>query len=196
MSTAPSPSSPKATSALGWQKIARRIRVPLGLIFAALFLLLARPTVATLLIGLPFVLIGLATRAYAAGYLSKNKSLATTGPYAYTRNPLYLGSGLLAVGFALAGANWMVGVPLVLMFLAIYVPTIQSEERYLRAKFDGFDEYARAVPSLLPRLTPARLGGEKGAFSPSRYVYNREYQAALGAALLYAALVARMLVAS
>ena len=196
MSTAPSPTSPKATSALGWQKTARRIRVPLGLLFTALFLLLARPSVASLLIGLPFVLLGLATRAYAAGYLSKNKSLAVTGPYAYTRNPLYLGSGLIAVGFAIAGANPLVGIPLVLMFLAIYVPTIRSEERYLRKKFPGFDDYARAVPSLLPRPTPARLGGEAGAFSPSRYVYNREYQALIGAALIYAALVARMIFAA
>ena len=170
MTTAPPPAprtSPPATSALGWQKIARRVRVPLGLLFAALFLLLARPTVATLLIGLPFVLLGLATRAYAAGYLSKNKSLATTGPYAYTRNPLYLGSGLLAVGFALAGANLLVGIPLVLMFLAIYVPTIRSEERYLRKKFADFDATPAPSRALSP-VSPPPDWAARRARSPRR----------------------------
>ena len=188
---APTP-APTRSADLGWQKIARRARVPLGILFALLFLALARPTVATLLAGLPLVVLGLATRAYASGYLSKNKQLATSGPYARTRNPLYLGSGLLAVGLAVAGARWEVGVGLVAMFLAIYIPTIQSEERYLRRKFDGFDAYARSVPRLIPRLTPARLGGD-GAFSRALYLKHREYRAIVGVVVIYGALVARML---
>ena len=125
-----------------WQRIARRIRVPLGFIFAGVFLWLARPTWQTMLWSLVLVVPGVWLRAYAAGYVRKNAELTRTGPYAYTRNPLYLGSMMIAFGFAWAAASWIIFVALAVLFFAIYLPTIHSEEAYLREHFPGFDDYA------------------------------------------------------
>jgi protein-S-isoprenylcysteine O-methyltransferase Ste14 len=182
-----------------WQRFARRARVPLGFVVAAVFLVFARPSWGLLGWSLLLVLPGLGLRGYAAGYVKKNAELTCTGPYAYTRNPLYLGSMLLAAGFAVAAGRWWLGVLLVAMFLAIYVPTILSEESYLRATFAGFDEYAAKVPRLLPRLTAARFGGADGTdgrFDGQRYLNHREYNAVMGAAAIYAALALRMWVAA
>jgi protein-S-isoprenylcysteine O-methyltransferase Ste14 len=178
-----------------WQKIARRIRVPLGFLVAVIFMVFAAPTLRTLAWGLPLVLLGLWLRGYAAGYVKKNSELTQTGPYAHTRNPLYLGSMALAAGFAVAAGRWWLVVLLVAMFLAIYVPTILSEEAFLRATFSDFDDYARRVPRLLPRLTPAHSAAsnqQAGHFEPERYRHHREYNAAIGAAAIYAALALRM----
>jgi protein-S-isoprenylcysteine O-methyltransferase Ste14 len=178
----------------GWQKVARRTRVPLGFAVAAIFLAFARPTWTTMAWSPVLVLPGLWLRGYASGYVKKNAELTRTGPYAYTRNPLYLGSILIAFGFALAAGRWWLAVLLVGMFLLIYVPTILSEESFLRGAFPEFAEYAQKVPRLFPRLTPARFGDvETGSFSPERYRHHREYNATVGAAALYAALVLRML---
>ena len=175
-----------------WQKIARRIRVPLGFVFAAVFLWLARPTWQSMLGSLLLVLPGLWLRGYAAGYVRKNSELTTTGPYAYTRNPLYLGSMAIAFGFAAASGRWIILIVLTALFLAIYLPTILSEEEYLRAHFSGFDAYAAKVPRLLPRLTPAATAGTAGAFSKPLYLHHREYNAAMGSVAIYAALAARL----
>jgi protein-S-isoprenylcysteine O-methyltransferase Ste14 len=121
----------------GWQKIARRVRVPLGFVVAAIFLVFARPSWHTLAWSLLLVLPGLWLRGYAAGYVKKNAELTRTGPYAYTRNPLYLGSMGIAFGFAVAAGKIWLGVLLVVLFLAIYVPTILSEETFLRGAFSG-----------------------------------------------------------
>jgi protein-S-isoprenylcysteine O-methyltransferase Ste14 len=177
----------------GWQRIARRIRVPMGFVFAAVFLWLARPTPLSLGLSLLLVLPGLWLRGYAAGYVRKNAELTTTGPYGYTRNPLYLGSMAIAFGFgAAAGSWWLVGA-LAVLFLAIYLPTIQSEEAYLRAHFAGFDTYAATVPRLLPRLTPAPGSSGGGAFSRALYLHHREYNAAMGSGAIYAALLLKLL---
>ena len=177
----------------GWQKIARRIRVPMGFVFAAVFLWLARPSWQTLLASLVLVVPGLWLRGYASGYVKKNAELATTGPYAHTRNPLYLGSMLIAFGFAGAAASWVILVLLAVLFAAIYVPTILGEEAYLREHFAGFEAYAREVPRLLPRITAARIGagagdGERGGFSPELYRKHREYNALMGVGAIYLAL--------
>ncbi|HEV2578856.1 MAG TPA: isoprenylcysteine carboxylmethyltransferase family protein [Acidobacteriaceae bacterium] len=184
-----------ATERRGWQKIARRARVPLGFVVAAVFLIFARPTWTTLVVGLVLVLPGLWLRGYAAGYVKKNAELTRTGPYAYTRNPLYLGSMSIAAGFAVAAGRWWLVVLLIAMFLAIYVPTILSEEEFLRGTFPQFEEYAQRVPRLLPRLTPARFADTErgmGRFSHERYRHHREYNASIGAAALYVALILRM----
>ena len=179
-----------------WQRVAKRIRVPMGFVFAAVFLWLARPSWLTLGLSLLAVLPGLWLRGYAAGYVRKNAELTTTGPYGYTRNPLYLGSMAIAFGFgAAAGSWWLVGV-LVVLFLAIYLPTIQGEEEYLRANFPGFDEYTKKVPRLLPRLTPAKGGTGSGAFSRERYLHHREYNALMGAGAIYLALVLKLVMES
>jgi protein-S-isoprenylcysteine O-methyltransferase Ste14 len=166
--------------------------VPLGFVFAAVFLWLARPTWASMLGSLVLVAPGLWLRGYAAGYVKKNAELTVTGPYAYTRNPLYLGSMMIAVGFAAASGRWLIPVVLAVLFLAIYIPTILSEEAFLSTEFTGFEAYAAKVPRLLPRLTPARLAGTSGKFSKERYLHHREYNAAMGAVAIYAALAARL----
>jgi protein-S-isoprenylcysteine O-methyltransferase Ste14 len=182
-----------------WQRIARRIRVPLGFLTAALYLfelLRHAPHPAAVAWSLALVLPGLWLRAYASGYVKKNCELTVTGPYAHTRNPLYLGSMLIAAGFAVALLSWPVAVVLALGFAAIYIPVIASEERFLRATFPGFGDYCQQVPRLIPRLTPARHldsesvpGAGTGTFSLSLYLQHREYNAGIGVLLLYLSLL-------
>ena len=180
-----------------WQRIARRIRVPLGFVTAALYLFeLWRkpPHMVAIAWSLLLVLPGLWLRGYASGYVKKNRELTQTGPYAYTRNPLYLGSILIAAGFAVALLSWPVGAMLAAMFLIIYVPVIASEERFLRSTFPGFEAYCRRVPRLIPRLRAGRDAGSQtevssGKFSLELYLRHREYNAAIGAALLYLSLL-------
>ena len=176
-----------------WQRIARRIRVPLGFVAAALYvfeLWRHAPRPAAIVWSLALVIPGLWLRAYASGYVKKNQELTTTGPYAHTRNPLYLGSMLIAAGFTVALMSWPVALVLAIGFLVIYVPVIASEERFLRATFSSFDDYCRHVPRLLPRLTPARTAnnGTNGEFSLALYLKHREYNALLGTILLYLSL--------
>jgi protein-S-isoprenylcysteine O-methyltransferase Ste14 len=172
-----------------WIRIARRIRVPLGFVFTALYLWLARPTAISMMIGSLLIVPGLAIRALASGHVQKNEQLTTTGPYAYTRNPLYLGSLILAVGFAISARNWWVGAGLVLIFLAIYLPVIRGEEAFLQEHFSGFAEYARRVPRLLPRQT---FSDGSGTFSWDLYWKHREYNATLGAVAIMAALTVKL----
>ncbi len=174
-----------------WQKIARRIRVPLGFAFAALYLWLARPNVASMLAGSALVIPGLLIRALASGHVQKNEQLATSGPYAFTRNPLYLGSLVLTVGFAMAARNSWVGIAIVLFFLAIYLPVIRGEEEFLQGHFPEFGAYKSAVPRLLPRLTP--FGESAVTFSSQLYWKHREYNATLGALAIMAVLAAKMI---
>lgn len=174
-----------------WSQVARRIRVPLGFVFAVLYLWLARPTWRFLALGLVGIVPGLLIRALASGHVRKNEALATSGPYAYTRNPLYLGSLLIGIGFAVAARSWWVGVVLVVMFFAIYLPVIRGEEAFLRQKFPEFEEYSRRVPRMLPRLAPFS-SSEAGEFSMDLYWKHREYNALLGSALLASALIIKM----
>ncbi len=176
-----------------WQRVARRLRVPLGFVTAALYLFelwRRTPRPAVIAWSLVLVIPGLWLRAYASGYVKKNEELTTTGPYAHTRNPLYLGSMMIAAGFALALMSWPMALVLAIGFLLIYAPVIASEERFLRATFAGFDTYCRTVPRLLPRLTPGRIPGEdqSGRFSLALYLKHREYNALLGVILLYLSL--------
>lgn len=176
-----------------WSRVARRIRVPMGFAFAVFFLWMATPTAASLLWSLLLVLPGLWLRGYAAGYVKKNAELTMTGPYGYTRNPLYLGSMMIAFGFAAASMSWWVVLVLAILFAVIYVPVIGSEENFLRANFAGFGAYAARVPRLLPRLRPARMeDGGTGGFSAELYRKHREYNALMGAAAIYGALVLRL----
>src|SRR5580658_860294 len=163
-----------------WSQIARRIRVPLGFLFAVVYFWLAHPTWRSMALGMIVVAPGLLIRALASGHVRKNESLATSGPYAYTRNPLYLGSLVMGLGFAVAARSWWVGVALVVMFVVIYLPVIRDEEAFLRRTFPEFEDYARQVPRMLPRLT--RASGEASAgFSLDLYLKHREYNALLGA---------------
>ncbi len=173
-----------------WTRIARRIRVPVGFVFAAYYLWRARPSWACLAAGGAIVAIGLALRAYASGYVRKASELTTAGPYAHTRNPLYLGSLIIAAGFAVAARSLWIALAMAVIFVATYVPVMNFEEQFLRSQFPGFDEYAGRVPRLLPRLSAA--AGPRGQFSLELYRKHREYNAALGAAAILAALIFKL----
>ena len=172
-----------------WQKVARRIRVPLGFIFAAAYIWLAHPSVRSLVTGSCISLIGLFIRALASGHVKKNEQLTTSGPYAYTRNPLYFGSLVIAAGFAVASRSWGIALIAAAMFFAIYIPVIRGEEAFLRAHFPEFDEYAHHVPRLFSRLRPYQNSAT--SFSWDLYWKHREYNAALGAAFMIAAMVVK-----
>jgi protein-S-isoprenylcysteine O-methyltransferase Ste14 len=174
-----------------WSRIARRIRVPLGFAFAALYLWRAHPTWISIAVGGLIALGGVAIRAVASGHISKNSELTTSGPYAYTRNPLYFGSIVIALGFAIAALSLLVVVALVLLFVAIYIPVILAEESFLGSRFPEFDGYARQVPRLLPRF--GQPAATAGSFSRQRYLQHREYNALIGTAVMIAALVAKLL---
>ncbi len=186
-----------------WQRIARRIRVPLGFVAVGIYLwqlINHRPQWGPIAASVPLVLCGLWLRGYAAGYVKKNRELTRTGPYAHTRNPLYLGSILIATGFAVALMSWPFAVVLLGGFAVIYIPVIASEEAFLRRTFADFDAYCKRVPRLLPRITPGlppgAADGERGTFSFELYRKHREYNSVIGAALLYLSLFGGMLLHS
>jgi protein-S-isoprenylcysteine O-methyltransferase Ste14 len=178
---------------MSWTRIARRIRVPMGFVFALFYLLTAHPTVHSLLWSLLGTVPGLALRTYASGYVTKNTELTTTGPYAYTRNPLYSGSMLIAFGFAVAAHSWWIALALAVLFALIYLPTIRAEEEFLRGQFGDYDEYTRRVPRLIPRVTSA-TSVTGGGFSGALYRKHREYNAALGSLTIYAVLLLKLYV--
>jgi protein-S-isoprenylcysteine O-methyltransferase Ste14 len=174
-----------------WSAIARRIRVPVGFAFAILYLWLAKPTVISILCGVGLIIPGLIVRALASGHVRKNEQLTTSGPYAYTRNPLYLGSLILAAGFALAARSWWITAAIILIFLAIYWPVILAEETFLRQRFPQFADYARQVPRLLPR--PSSYRNSHSAFSWELYRKHGEYNALIGSLAMTAALALKLL---
>jgi protein-S-isoprenylcysteine O-methyltransferase Ste14 len=169
----------------GSQSLVQRMRVPLGFVFGAAFLWLAPryTTPRMLAIGATVAFIGVLIRAWATGHIVKNQELTTTGPYAHTRNPLYLGSFLLALGFALA-AHWAAMLLVIGFWIAVYGPTITRERDYLRRAYGAaYAEYESNVPAFLPRLTA--WGGPAGAdrrggFSIPLYLRHNEWQAGLG----------------
>jgi protein-S-isoprenylcysteine O-methyltransferase Ste14 len=171
--------------------INRKVRLRIGFLFGIAYLVFARPTSGSLLLGLPVALAGLLVRAWAAGHIVKNEQLTMTGPYAHTRNPLYFGSFLIAAGFALA-AHWSLLLVVIALFAFIYGPTIEQERVSISGRFpDDYARYQANVPPFVPRLTPWRgqTGGE--SFSFSLYMRQREWQAALAFVAASAWLVAR-----
>jgi len=160
----------------------QRWRVPLGFVCAAFFFLLSRPRLLTLAIGGAVAVMGLALRAWASGYLRKNAELATSGPYAHTRNPLYLGSFLIGLGFSIAAGRLYLGLLFLSLFLGIYIPVMRVEAATLRKLFgESFERYRQAVPLLGPRLSPYRdQESHRAKFDASLYRRYREYRAALG----------------
>jgi len=163
----------------------QRWRVPLGFAAAVALVVFAHPDWRSLAIGLPVGLAGLALRASASGHIRKNDALATTGPYSHTRNPLYLGSALLALGLLIAANQVWLGVAAMACLLAVYLPVIMAEERFLAERFgEAFTEYAARVPRLVPRLRRGR-GDGGGEFSMALYRRHREYQALIGFLALF-----------
>jgi protein-S-isoprenylcysteine O-methyltransferase Ste14 len=168
-----------------------RWRVRLGYPLAIVVLFLARPTPRSMVVGAVVGAIGLWVRALAAGHLHKQEQLTVSGPYAYTRNPLYFGSAILTVGAVVAMNSWIAAVLLCGYFALFYSVVMRREEGELRFHHGAaFEEYAKAVPLFFPRLAAAHLGhGVERAFSFAQYKKNREYRAAIGFLLLLAVLV-------
>jgi protein-S-isoprenylcysteine O-methyltransferase Ste14 len=167
----------------------QRWRVPLGFLCGALFLIFAQPRPLTLIIGGLVALPGLALRAWASGHLRKNDALATGGPYAFTRNPLYLGSFIMGLGFTIASGRWVLAIVFVALFLGIYVPVMRVESATLTELFGKkYRRYAEAVPLFFPRPWAYQAGGANHKFDADLYRRYREYQAALGFAIAWALL--------
>jgi protein-S-isoprenylcysteine O-methyltransferase Ste14 len=162
-----------------WADAAARLRVPSGFLIVVVFGWFSHPTAQSMLCGIPLSVVGLLLRGWAAGCLAKNRELATGGPYAHTRNPLYIGTLLVAAG--LAGASCSLGLAALFaaVFLLVYLPVIQNEEQHLRKIFPEYAAYAARVPALWPRLTPA-TNNNSNPFRGSLYLKNQEYQAGLG----------------
>jgi protein-S-isoprenylcysteine O-methyltransferase Ste14 len=168
-----------------------RWRVAAAYPLALVGLWLARPTSKSFLIGGIVALIGLLIRCLAAGVVRKGEQLATSGPYAWTRNPLYFGSVILAAGFAVIADSWIVGALMAAYLLIFYPAVIKREEADLRGRFGArFDAYAARVPAFFP-WPHAQPAGAPG-FSWAQYVKNHEYRAVTGAVLALALLAARM----
>ena len=164
--------------------------MPFGFLCAALFILFARPRPCTLVAGAAVSFVGVVLRAWASGHIRKNDALAMSGPYAYTRNPLYLGSFILGLGFTIGAGQWWLGVLFAALFLGIYLPVMRVESATLAQLFgESFYAYAEAVPLFLPRLTPYRSGQPKVGFDRSLYLRYREYRAALGLLIAWGLLV-------
>ncbi|MBX3277082.1 MAG: isoprenylcysteine carboxylmethyltransferase family protein [Acidobacteria bacterium] len=173
----------------------QRLRVPIGFLAAALFVALARPDRVSLSVGIPVSIFGLVIRAWASGHLRKNAELTVTGPYSYTRNPLYFGSFLMLAGAAVSGGVLWLGAGLILTFLMVYYPVVRAEEKLMRELFAAsYEDWAGATPLFFPRILPSRSlrTSRDGRFDINLYKRHREYRALLGLAAVYALLLARM----
>lgn len=162
-----------------FSKFLQRIRVPSGFIIAIIYLIVARPTPLTLAIGLCFASIGVLIRAWASGHLRKTKDLDISGPYAYTRNPLYLGTFVIALGFGIASGSWWLALIGAIYIGSIYLPVINVEAFELEGRLgEEYREYTANVPILIPRLTPWKKSERR--FDFQLYLKNGEYNAAIG----------------
>jgi protein-S-isoprenylcysteine O-methyltransferase Ste14 len=168
-----------------------RWRVRLGYPLALAVLFFARPNPHSILYGALVGAIGLALRAWAAGYLHKQEILTVTGPYAYTRNPLYLGSAILALGVAIAARSWLAASIIAAYFVIVYSVVMRREEGELRQRHGAdFDRYAAAVSLFFPGFSfTTPKPASPGAFSLKQYRKNHEWQAAAGFLLLLAVLI-------
>lgn len=182
------PSNDHSASRNGLGAQLQRWRVPLGFACGAAFILLAQPDPRSMIAGGIVAALGLLTRAWASGHIRKNAALATSGPYSYTRNPLYFGSFLLGLGFTIAAGRAVLGLLFVAFFLGIYLPVMRVEEATMRRLFGAeYDAYARAVPLFFPRPTTYASRAATN-FDFQLYMRHREYRAALGFVIAWAAL--------
>lgn len=166
-----------------YSEVAKKLRLPLGFLLGIIYLMGARPTMLTWAVGGGIALLGVIVRAWASGHISKNERLATTGPYAHTRNPLYFGSFLIAAGFAVA-AHWGLLLVVVAFFVLIYAPTMERERANIAGRFpDEYKRYSDNVPTFVPRPTPWRGDssneGVSGGFSFDLYMKHGEWKAGL-----------------
>ena len=174
----------------------RRLRVKGVWLLIFPFYILAAPSVNLLWWGAGMSSVGLSLRAWAAGSIRKDRELATTGPYAHTRNPLYLGSFMLGAGVTVAGGRWVFGGVLLALFLLVYRAIMLREATELEARFgERYRVYSAQVPRVVPRITPYRAegsGSTGGGFTGARYFRNREWEAALGAVAAFGLLALKL----
>lgn len=157
----------------------QRVRVFSGFVIAIVFLVFSRPTPATLGIGIAIAAVGVLIRAWACGHLRKSSELDISGPYAYTRNPLYLGTFIIALGFGVASGSWWLFLLVAAFVGSIYFPVLNVEASVLEQRLgDEYREYAENVPLLIPRLTPWKKSDRR--FNFQLYLKNGEYNAAIG----------------
>lgn len=154
---------------------------------------MAKPTWRSIVIGAAISLAGLAIRAWAAGHLKKEKELATSGPYRFSRNPLYLGNLILGISLAVGANSWPVTIIFAVYFLVFYPVIILTERERMKKLFpEKYKEYITHVPLLFPFRRPLAWE-EKAKFSWAQYQANREYRALLGSAVYWLILSARVL---
>jgi len=169
-----------------------RYRVAAGWLLGVVVLVLARPTAQSILLGLPLALVGEAIRIWASGHIEKTQKLATGGPYAHARHPLYVGSVLLALGVAVASASVWVVLAVAAYFLAFFPSVMREESNFLAKKFpEEFAAWAAQVPPFWPRLTSG--GPRSSRFEWSRVSRNREWRTALALVAITALIYARQL---
>ena len=185
MSQKPLSQKPMGTTAAGARSLfpkpyadfVARLRVPVGFAMVAAFAWFSAPTPESVVAGALLALPGLLLRGWAAGHLRKNSTLTMSGPYAWIRNPLYVGTLIVAAGMAYAAQQWALAGLFAFVFLFVYLPAITLEEQHLAKLFPEFSEYARQVPLLIPYRVRRDANA---AFAFSQYLHNREYEALIG----------------
>jgi protein-S-isoprenylcysteine O-methyltransferase Ste14 len=175
-----------------WNKLAQKLRVPVGTVLGILFLLLMHPSARSLLVGAAITLPGCLLRLWAAGHLVKGRVLTQSGPYAFTRNPLYLGSFFMALGIIIAGQGYWLLPAFALFFAVVYFPVMKAEEQELLGGYgERFTEYSQRVPLFLPAFQTA--GFRSSTFQWERVVRNREHRNLAGLAVAEAILLLQFL---
>jgi protein-S-isoprenylcysteine O-methyltransferase Ste14 len=178
-----------SASKFGWRKLAQKIRVPAGTVLGIAFIFLMHPSIRSLWIGGLIAVTGSAFRLWAAGHIDKGRVLTRGGPYAYTRNPLYLGSFLMALGIIIAGQSYWLLLPFGLFYLFCYLPVMKAEEQELLHGYgDEFVQYSTSVPLFFPGFGRTPLA--PSTFEWSRVVRNREHHTLAGFLATEAILVA------
>ncbi|WP_168059318.1 methyltransferase family protein [Candidatus Manganitrophus noduliformans] len=171
--------------------IVSRNRIIVSLLLGGALWFLSRPTLLSIAAGAPFVILGEAIRTWSSGHIRKNQELATTGPYAFTRNPLYLGSGMMGFGFILMGRSWGLLLLFLMFFALIYHFTILREEEKLSARFGSqFSAYAESVPRFFPRWSAWRQ--VETGFDWGLVLKHREHRTWLGIVVILALMMIRM----
>jgi protein-S-isoprenylcysteine O-methyltransferase Ste14 len=171
-----------------WKKLAQKTRVPAGTVLGIIFLVLMHPSVRSLWIGGVIAFAGALLRLWAAGHIEKGKILAQGGPYAFTRNPLYLGSFFMALGIIIAGQGYWLLVPFIIFFAAFYFPVMKAEEQELLQGYgQQFVDYSTRVPLLIPGFR--KTGRVYSTFLWSRVIRNREHHTVAGLIAAEAVLV-------
>ena len=176
-----------------WRKIAQKTRVPAGTVLGVLFLILMHPSRRSLWIGGFIAFSGAVLRLWAAGHIEKGRVLTQGGPYALTRNPLYLGSFVMALGIIIAGQGYWLLLAFGLFFALFYFPVMRAEEQELLHGYgDKFIEYSQRVPLFFPAFRKTNHASSR--FLWSRVIRNREHRTLSGLVLAEVLLILRVFI--